>query len=299
MLTRVSTYAIHQRTLSDFRRVQADLANAQRQISSGRKADIFAELAGQVEFYSSIESKVERSDKYGQQNEVIISRLETMNGAVTKIIDATREVRNLIVGRRNGASGAESLLTQNVRAIAEKIASQLNTNVEGRYLFAGSKTDVEPVTANVQNAALGSPDDLYYAGDNVDLSTMISDSQEVDWGVRANEDGFQKLFAAINLAVSGDAGGDTILELAQDMVNGALEDIVAVQARINANVMTLKDANKTHDALGLYWKGVGEGVANADTIALASKVAVDQTILQGSFQVFSTIANLSLTSYLR
>lgn len=299
---RISTFAMHQNLLRNVGSVQEDLGTLQRQISSGDKGDTFAEINGKVEQFSSLNAKMNRAQKYIETNSVIISRLQSMDKAITGIQDVARDVRNLIVSRRNPATGDSLNLEVQARAQMAKLASLLNTNVEGRYVFSGSKTDTPPVDdVTISQGPIGTAEDGYYQGDNVDLIARASDTLQVTYGIRANDEGFQNLIAAINTTVEGDdeADVDFFMETALDLVNQALEQIATSRAKVQSNIITLQDTNSDHDAMRLYWKGVTEDLTKTDLVAASTQVALDQATLQASFQTFSTISSLTLSDYLR
>jgi flagellar hook-associated protein 3 FlgL len=278
--TRVSSAGIHHNTLSDALRVQSKLAKTQGQVSSGLKSQDFQGLSGQVETFVQMEGKMKKTNTFIQTNTVVLSRLQTTEVVMEQIIDISDDFKNLLMTRNNAASGPSAQFAVSAKALMKSLGSQLNTSQEGRFLFGGTKTDlppvVDPIPANVQ------------------------ENYDVDYGVRANDPAFQKLVAAMNLGLAADgANSSEQLSQATAMLASALEEIVALRAEVQQNVVNITDINERHTQLNLYWKGYTESIAKTDLTAAAIDISMDQAILQASFQTFSTITSLKLTDYLR
>jgi flagellar hook-associated protein 3 FlgL len=299
---RISTYATHQNTLTNFNRVQLNLTELQRQISSGRKSDTFAGLNGVVEQFTSVNAKMTRAEQYYQQNAIVIGRLQTMDSAMDSLTSIAQEARNLIVLSRNPAVGDTMNLKIQAQRLLENIEGQLNTNIEGRYLFAGGKTDRPAVSDLTVSNLIGlTPNDSYYQGDGLDLAVNATDSMTVTYGVRANEEGIMKLVGALHAAILGEdaENPEVYLEQAHSMVNEAIDGIVTLGARINSNITLLQRTNEQHESQRLYWKGLTEELTKTDIVEASTQVSVEQAILQAAFQTFSRITSLNLSDYLR
>lgn len=301
-IQRVSTYSIQQQTLRNTGRTQANLADLQNQLSSGFKANQYSGLDGQVEQFSYVDATFRRTDTYLSNTELALSRLGTTQTTMEKLIQLADDAKNLILLRRN-PSASESLdFTARMEALKRTAAGLLNTTFEGRYLFGGTRTDTAPVEeAPGTNAALGVPDDSYYLGSTEDITIRVQDNFDLVYNVRADAEGFQKMFAAMNLGQHGDAssGSDTVLGDAFTMIKDAIEDINASQTRVNSNMVILNDAKDRHTDLKGYWKGIKESIINTDIVGVSTQIAMDQAILQGAFQSFATINKLRLIDYIR
>lgn len=300
-VTRVSTYAMHQTTMTDVTRLQARMANLQNQISSGMKSSTFQGLDGQVEAFVQFEAKIKKNQTYINNNTLIIARLQTTDVALEQIISIASDFQNLLVQRRNPVSGDDLQFDISANALRQALANQLNTAQEGRYLFSGSRTNIPPVPAPIQgNTAPGLPDDNYYQGNDVDLFARVQDNFDVQYNVRANEEGFQKLFAAIELGLRADhSNSQDLLMEATELVASALQDIIAIRARVQQNTVNIEEINERHEQLNLYWKGLSERIIKTDLLSASTEVALSEAVLQASFQSFTRLNSLRLTDFLR
>ncbi len=299
-IQRISTFAVHQRTQGDVSRVQTDLFGLQKQLSSGFKTDTFSGLNGQVEQFTSLEAKIRKSDVYIENNSVALSRLNTTQVTMDKIIQTVDSIEDLMTLRRNPANAQSMNFPQQLDGLRTVINSLLNTSFEGRYIFGGTNTNTPPVIEPTPDpAAVGVPDDGYYQGSKEDVTLRAQDNLEIAYGLRADETGFQKVYAAISMALKGHASNsDTAISDSQQLLQDGLQDILAAQARVNSNIVAVQNINERHSDLKLYWKGVSEEVIKTDIVSTSTSVAEDQAILQATFQSFATINRLRLVDFL-
>lgn len=300
VITRTSTYASFSNLMGNIGRVQTNLFDSQNQLSSGFKTNQFSGMSGQVEQFVSLEAKIRVTTNYMENNAQNISRLETTKEAISQITDKVDEMENLITLRRNPALAQDIGFEQQMRAMMDSVAGELNITFEGKYLFSGTRTNerpvTEPVTAPFQT---GTPDDSYYNGSKEDVILRAEDNVEFPYRVRADNSAFQKIFAAAHQAIEGHtANSDTSLVAAFDLLQEGLQEVIALEATVSADILAIENIVSRQTSLNLYWKGVSEQVVNTDILGVSTKLSVDQTILQASFQAFATINQLRLSNFL-
>lgn len=300
-VNRVSTSGIHQVTLANAIRLQAGIFQTQEQISSGLKANSFAALNGQVEQYVTLENKLAKTVQYKDGNALIQSRLDTTNAVLGQIIESANDAKNLILQRRNQTTAGSLAFGQQAEGYFKTIAGQLNLSQEGRYLFSGASTDQKPVddTNFPSLQEQGVPDRGYYRGSTKDITARIQDDFELTYNTRADDEGFQKIFAALVMAKQGDEErDDDKLAQAYTLMQQGIDRVINLQAANTTNASIVAKASERNQALDVYYKSFKEEIVNADIIGLSTKLAVDQGVLQASFQAFARINSLQLSNFL-
>lgn len=302
IISRISTHAVFRNTLGDVNNVQSHLFGLQSQLSSGLKTQEFSGLSGKVEQFTFLEGKIKKTQNYEENNTTNIARLQTMNVSITQLIDAADELEDLMVARRNPASAPNLNFEAQVRIKIDSIASELNATFEGKFMFGGTKSNVPPVIADPsvpRPITFGELDDGYYQGSKENQVARASDSVEFDMDVRADDATFQKLIHSAYWAIEGHTqNSDATISSAIDMLQSGIQDLITTQSNINTNIIRLQDMNERHEALRLYWTGVTEELSKTDILSVSTQVAVDQTILQATFQSFSQINRLRLVDFL-
>lgn len=299
--TRISTFGLHQRTLSDFTKVQSNLFDLQGQISSGIKAKDFEGLNGQVEQFTTIEAKIKKLNAYVNNNSEAISRLKTTRQALENVITIADQIQDLTTLRRNGGLENDVAYEQQVKNLRVSIAKELNVSLEGRFLFGGTKTNVPPVEDGIipETVTSGVPDDVYYKGSKDNYILRPQENMEKQYNIRADDPAFQKLFAGLSLGLEGDGEDDeNKIGDAYTLISEGLEGIIALQARVDADTVDLQDINDRHSTSVTYFKGLADSISKTDLVTASTQVAVDQSILQANFQVFARISSLKLSDYL-
>jgi flagellar hook-associated protein 3 FlgL len=299
-IERISTFATHQRLVIDSNRVQSNLLELQKQLSSGRKADDFKGLTGQVEQFTGLEGKINKAKTYQTNNDLIITRLRTANTSMDQIIQIGDDIKNIIVQWRNPALRNNLPINQQLDAFKKSISGMLNQSVEGRYLFGGTRTDIPPVVDPLpQPVTVGTPDASYYQGSEEDVVVRAQDNLEIRYNIRADNPAFQKLYGAIFLAEkAAAANNDDMMKDAFNMVSSGIQQTISAQAEINQNIVNLTQINDRHQTLELYWKGVTEEVSKTDIVGVSTQVAIDQAVLTATYQAFARISQLRLSDYL-
>ncbi len=294
----VSTLGVFTRTLGNVETVQKELFNLQDQISSGFKSRNFEGIATQTEHFTALEGKIKRASQYEENLALGVSRLKTMDIAMQDALEIMDDLEDLIVLARNPSTRETIEFEGQVNSLKEQLASTLNQSFKGYYLFGGTRTDVEPVITDPipEGTTPGALSNAYYQGAAENNVLRADERIEIEYDIRADDDAFQRAFAA--LALASRSTNDSSLAQAQEFATAALEDINTLRAELNADIVYAEDVSARHENLRLYWQGVSEEIINTDIVAASSKVAQDQAILQASFQAFATINQLRLSDFL-
>ena len=303
----VSSYSLQQSTLRDASKVMADLATQQEQLSSGVKSQDFAGIASDAQQYLALDNKMSRNQQYITDNQVASTRLDNTTTAIGDITTIATNIRNLILQRRNSSQADTLGYDEQLNGYWQALTSALNTNIGGRYLFSGSKTDTPPVdTQNFPTTQVeGVPDSTYYKGSTQNLSFRPNDNVQITYNVRADDPAFQQIFAGLALAKTAPSGSnnnsstDDLLSQAYDLLTNGLASLNTVAATVNSNKLLLQNISDRQNSQQLYWKGLKENLINTDLVSVSTQVAVNQGILTASFQSFAKINSLRLVDFLK
>ncbi|MES2984044.1 MAG: hypothetical protein V4735_02525 [Pseudomonadota bacterium] len=298
--SRVGSLALQTSTLRDVASSQTKLAELQTQISSGYKSSDFAGLNGSVEHFTELNSQLSRAVQFQANNKVNISKLQTGDAALSHIIDIADQIKSAIVGF-SGANASTSNLAQLVTDLLSSMGNELNSTVNGHYIFGGTSTDTPPVPdTTVSNTALGVPDANYYAGSQQDGIMRADDRTQMPFPVRADDPAFQKVYAAAMQAINASRSGDqTQMQSALQLIQSGQSDLVAARSKLGTAVVNVETVDSRLTTLSTYWKELADGLSKTDIVSATTQVAGYQAILQASFQVYSRLSQLRLSDYLK
>lgn len=303
IVNRISTYSVFNNTLRDVNTTQANLFDLQRQISSGFKTESFQGLHGQVEQFTFLEARINKAQAYEENNAVNISRMQTMGVVLDQVIEIADQMENLMTLRRDGAMEQNIQFEQQMRGKLESLISELNTTFEGKFILGGTRTNVPPVINDPTTPGpitFGTLDTGYYQGSTESATMRADDNVTFTHDIRADSTGFQKVMHAAFWAIEGHTqDDDTMMVNALDMIQSGIQDVIAMQADNNVDMTRLEEINDRHESLRLYWRGVSESIVKTDLVSASTQVAIDQAVLQATFQSFAAVNQLRLSDFLR
>ncbi len=305
MVDRVPTLLTFNTTLNNMRKNMTNLAEVQNQISSGVKVDTFAELSadGNVRRVLSVDSQISKANSYIFNNETVLLRLNTTDKTLSRAEDLVEEMLKVLVIERS-ANQDLNPLGPLARNSLDSLETLLNTEIGGRFIYSGTRTDKKAVgDLNNSNIIDSAPSSNYYEGDAGNSSVKINDELSLTYNVRADDPAFQKMIAALHFAINSEdqtnvSGQNTNLTTAINLMNEVKNELAAIRNKVNTDIVTIKDVNTQHERFKTYFNQVLSDTVGTDVAEASIKVSLDQTILQASFQAFSRISSLKLSDYL-
>ncbi|MFP4126404.1 MAG: flagellin [Alphaproteobacteria bacterium] len=294
---RTGDLAHFNRTTGNIQDVQSRVRAAHLQVSTGKAAHSYAELGADSGTLMRTETALKRTETFAEQNGRLTNELNLMDGALATIEDVAQEFRQVLMARRNEASGDAVKLDLEAEGMIDRVVNALNLKVDGRYAFAGSRTDTPPVDP----AAMGDPADAsYYNGDDIPLRARIDVDAEATYGVTADAGGFRELLEGLKLAVAGHtADDDDQLRQAANLADTALDGVIAERGALATVTSRVESTRASLEGTALYLKDTVSSIVDTDVPATMAKIAQDQVSLEASYAITSRLSRLSLSDYLR
>jgi flagellar hook-associated protein 3 FlgL len=144
--TRVSGMLVRQRLLAQLQGDQLDLFRLQNQVSTGQRFTLPSEDAPAARRAMTLQRLLERKTQIRSNIETGQSFLKSTDVALNNVAGLLGDIRGValgVSGTTSTDSERQAAITEINRAI-EQLVSVGNTQFRGRYLFAGSQTNVEP-----------------------------------------------------------------------------------------------------------------------------------------------------------
>ena len=199
----------------------------------------------------------------------------------------------------DAATGSAVPLDSEIDAALDQIAAQLNLKIDGRYVFAGSRTDTAPVALPSPPPTTSDPG-LYYQGDAVLVTARVAPDVELSHGVTAADDGFATLISALGQAKAAHAAQDQAgLESALTDLSAAIDGIADLRGAMGAASARLEAITESQRSTELYLDETINRIEATDMPTALARLAEDQASLEAAFVTVSRLSNLSLADYLR
>ncbi|SNB61753.1 flagellar hook-associated protein 3 FlgL [Arboricoccus pini] len=299
MSVRLGDLAQSQKMTTSLLALRTQVNDTQATISSGKKSSNLAGYGTSASTILALRIQNTRTSSYVEENTIVQSRLETMDSAMQTIGDVASQLQTLIAGRRSAGVDNAATFDKSVDLMLQSVQAALNTQYDGGYVFAGSRTDAAPVAFG-NPASNGAGDTSYYQGDGKLASVKADDQTTITYGITADNPAFAALIAALSAAKAANASGSDIeLADASAQSEAAVSNIADLRAGSGVTAGSLETINDTLQMNKLYFSNLSSDLEDTDISVAMAKVSADSVALQAAYSAMSKINSLSLTDYMR
>ncbi len=303
-MNRVANLGQHDRIVSLIMQTQQESANAELSIASGRKSQDYKGIARDASRLVELETTQLRANQYIENNMLVEDRLQLMEGNVGQIFDILSDFKSLLINALNEGNATELGLQNHANEMMTQVATLLNADLDGRKLFAGSMTNIDPVDLSalpVVYAIPSSDGDAagYYQGDAIQHAIRADDNLDLTYGITADATGFEQVIRAMDIVIKGAPTDTVMLNHALEIVNTAAHSVADIRTQIGNTRSSLAEIEKTHQDFILFANETIGDLENTDITLAITKLNETQTTLEASFMTLSRLGQISLLQYLR
>ncbi len=309
-MVRVTDLAQNKLIRSVILNTQDRITDRQLQISTLQKSQDYAGVSADSSRIVTLESAERRIDQYLSDNTLLNLRLGTALNSVEALQNTLDEIHTLLVDIVDDGSLADGVDKDDLADIKmQEVQDFLNISVNGRYLFAGSKTQTKPVvpgdlsTAPTFDATFNTTAEpsFYYQGDDTVLKARIEEGVSIGYGVTAADSAFEKLVRTIRVIRSTDlADPDAAAKFqnALTLLEESETELTTVELNIATRIKQVDTTNATLTTNKNYFQtAIGE-LEGANTYEAVAELTQDQTMLEASYNTLVRLSTLTLTSFL-
>ena len=302
MAMRVATFGISEQMIAAALRTQSTMANAQIQEASGVVSSDFGGYGSSTQQILNLQVSVTRSQSYIDAATQADSKIQVMYSTVNSVADLITQFRSLLTSATNAASTDSTSVTQSAQDMLQQMASLLNTQYDGGYLFGGARIGQAPVDISSSTyAAATSPssaDTSYYQGDHELASVRVSDSRTVSYGVAADNTAFEQALRALNLVANNSSLSTSTLNEALDLATNAVDAVGVVQSKISNASSSIEKASAYQTEYQSFANTLGSDLTSVDVAAVTAQLSTYQAQLTASYAAIAKVQSLNLASYL-
>ncbi len=303
-MERIAT-ANHQNTLVRcMMQGESRVAAAQIAASSGLKSTDFKGVASDSGRIVDLDSTYRRTERYIDEGEVVSGRIQTMDSTVGSMIDVTNRLQSLITSLQGAASSAAEGVQEEAAGLMKEFIGLLNTRQEGRYLFAGSRTDTAPVnsdTASYPPATVpSSADTSWYSGDGSLSYFQAADDLVIEYGATADDPAIEKAMRAFNLIVSMDLDpvDSDVLDEASTLAAAGADGMSVIQARLGVAAGTLDRTLDRHVDTQLVLETQVDDLRSVDLAEATVRLSQLQASLEATMSLMKILQDTNLNNLL-
>jgi len=306
-MTRVSTSEGWHSALLNLMNAQERQYAAQNRVSSEKVATDLKGYGRTAETLAAFKSSQTRLSGFVANGEAVASRLTSQDLGLTTLADSADGARQAINDAL--ASGRADALMLDLSGRLQSAIDALNAKHEGRFLFAGGRTDTKPVSADTLADLTAAPSiDSLFGNDALKAASRLDDFTVVETGFLADELGVDLLEAFKAVQAFHEAtpltgqltdAQRTFLEGVVGQFQDAHESATnaaakngSLQTRVETHVRSQQE--QTNALEELISKRTDVDMAEAIT-----KLQQAQLSVQASAQVISQLRGLSLLDLLK
>ena len=315
---RISTVTMYSQQTKSILDAQSSWLKAGEQMSSGKRVvnpsdDPIASANAVL-----LEQTQAQSKQYSLARDFATQNLSLEESTLQNVTTSIQSAQTLIVNAGNGTLNDDdraSLATQ-LEGIRDQILNLANTtDGNGRYLFAGYKTDSAPF---VQDETTGA---VSYVGGDEAISQKV-DSTRTMTVSHTGEQIFQSLTSTAKLESDGTAENDLFtmlndaiaaLKVPQDgqdstvtstysaaidkanrSLSNSLNNVLSVRSETGTQLQELENLDNLGDDRDLTYTTQMSNLVDADITSSISSYTMRQAALQASYSTFSSMSQMSL-----
>ena len=140
----ISSTSISLSMRSSVLNLQSQLAQTQTEISSGVSSDLGLALGARSGTSVSLKNETDVLTSYSNTNALATTRLGATSTALDSMLSAAQSMSASLVTAAS-AGGSTTALTPTATSNLQALIAGLNTSAGGQYVFAGLKTDTQPI----------------------------------------------------------------------------------------------------------------------------------------------------------
>ena len=293
-LRTVNPYTSYQ-VLLDYQRTKSQLATLSEQISSGNRLTSLGVDPNASALVLNFENSIQQNKAYVKQADSATAMLQSTETALQAVNDAIVRLQELAV--QGTGTGDNSGAEQEVLSIKDNLLSLANTQTNGKYIFAGTRTQTVPFASTASGAD--------YGGDTGIISLDVSSSTSVATNLigdtvffgSGGQDSPTDLFAQVTdlaTALRTNASTSTVqanLKTILSEVNAKLAEVGGREAGLQQHQANLESYNTTLKDIQASYQSVDYPTASVE-------YAQAQLSQQATLAMLGKGQDLNLFSYL-
>lgn len=302
-MDRISNLGQHQQLVSAMLRNQRELAEAQLQVSTGKRGDSYDDLGGDAVRQINLSHLLSRETAYAENAGRAEAELAAQDLHVGQAYDAALALKDTIL---NAIAAGEARGLASAAATAfDALRAAMNASVAGKPLFSGGVTGVEAFAPDSLAALVALPAvaDAFGAG-GVPRKIIVGDGRSVEVGMDAAmigvpfADALRTLGRLLPLDGPLDAAASAALVALLPELDAAAATLRDAQAETGARAALTADISREAVARTTALQTALSAVEDVDPAAAITRLQAEQTALQASYQAFARLADMTLLNFL-
>jgi len=296
---RVSTQALYRGIEQRLLTLADQLNRSQEKVATGRNMNRPSDNPVGLVSALGLRNSLSRLEQYQRNMDMGKIWLDLSSTAIEQAGKVAQQAQAIALNLQDGTQSAEmrSTLANAVGLLLDQAVSLGNTQLAGKYIFAGYNTNTQPFT----KTQIGGSDAVQYNGDSHDFQIQVGPQESLEIGKNGqglfiDSNFFDSLIRLKEAIENNDPAAmqqeATRLQGVEDFFNAQVSDIGIRQSRILEKQDILK-------GLKLNFQNQIDDLENADMVQAILEVKERQNAYEVALAASSKIMEVSLLDYLR
>ena len=296
---RVSTQALYRGIEQRLLTLADQLNRSQEKVATGRNMNRPSDNPVGLVSSLGLRNSLSRLEQYQRNMDMGKIWLDLNSTAIEQAGKVAQQAQAIALNLQDGTQSAEmrSTLANAVGLLLDQAVSLGNTQLAGKYIFAGYNTNTQPFT----KTQIGGSDAVQYNGDSHDFQIQVGPQESLEIGKNGqglfiDSNFFDSLIRLKEAIENNDPAAmqqeATRLQGVEDFFSAQVSDIGIRQSRILEKQDILK-------GLKLNFQNQIDDLENADMVQAILEVKERQNAYEVALAASSKIMEVSLLDYLR
>jgi flagellar hook-associated protein 3 FlgL len=291
-------------TLLDLQRTKERLAKNTTRIASGNRLTSPGDDPTAAALILDFGNSIQANTQFIKQADLATSFLKSSEDAVTTAINETSRLQEIAqqgLTSTNSGSGMAAL-AQEVNSIRTNLLDMANTQVQGKYIFAGTRTQTVPFTDTAPPAG-----PITYSGDSGTIDLGVSATATVTTNVSGSSVFFgahgqtsdTDLFKAVTDLRDGLSNNNTAqVQTAATNLKNIMANLSQVQTDLGGRQAGLADLQTTLSGFNVTLQGLQATQQSTDYAQSVTEYTSDQTVQSATLSTLAKSNKQNLFDYI-
>jgi flagellar hook-associated protein 3 FlgL len=315
MSMRITNSMVMQTALNGITRAREQLADTQEQAASGLRVNRPSDDPTAASHATQLRGEGDAIDQYRRNIAQVRARLGTVEDSVNSADDAIARAKEIAVQGANGTLDANSrqVLAQEVESIYDDMLAAGNARTSTGWVFGGTASATAPFTSSGPFVSGSAPPVTTFAGNSNEIEVAIDDGRRATAtldgrrvfmgdgdGDGVPDSGREDAFAVLSeLWRALDTNDQTAVSATLDRLDQVQLQFGLELAHVGASTQQLDGTDNRLELAGLSVTKSLSDAQDADTEAVFSRLAAQETALQAALETAARSIQPSLLDFLK
>ncbi|NQX70115.1 flagellar hook-associated protein FlgL [Paenibacillus alba] len=298
MTVRVTQSMMHSQLLRNVNNNMGRMETNQNILATGKKINKPSDDPVGITYALRYRSELSINEQYQKNVDMASSQVEHTDTILGQVGDIVQRANELVTRGLNGTNPQSALdaIAKEIGQIYEQAVTLGNDQLNGKYIFNGQKTDIQPYTsagAATETTDSGKLISQFAAGVTIPLNVTGSEV----FGQTTDSDNLFSVLKGLQTAFS--AGDQATAKSLYDEFGTRITKILEVRSEVGARANRLDLINNRIKDLDLNLNSLDATTEDADMAETITKLKSDESVYQASLSVGAKIIQPSLLDYIR